>query len=126
VLVEVSRIRAGLGRLGELDLLRTRHGEIEHSAEFEKAAKRDEVHVFRGGRNWSLAGIAAREKPPSRQMTGVGLQDADIEIAHARRVAVALDELKKLEKEARVPRQRSVAPAFVAQLLEVRPRQIAY
>src|SRR5207247_5469248 len=101
VLVELSRLRAGLGRLGELDVLRTRHGEIEHSAEFEKAAKRDEVHVFRGGRNWSLAGIAAREKPPSRQMTGVGVQDADIDSAHARCVGAALDELTKLEKEER-------------------------
>ena len=59
-------------------------------------------------------------------MAPVGLQDADIDVLGARLRPIALDELEELNQEAFVPRERRLAPAFVAELLQVGPCEVAY
>src|SRR5712692_2045007 len=84
------------------------------------------MQVLRGGRNWSLAGVAAREEPTTRQMTAVGLQDADVYVLGPRVRAVALDEVEELHEEALVPRERRFAAALVPKLLQISPCEVAY
>ena len=84
------------------------------------------MHVLRSGRNWSLADVAASEETTTRQVAPVGLQDPDVDIFGARVGAVPFDELEELDEEALVPRERRLAPAFVAQLLQVCPCEVAY
>src|SRR5438309_2655976 len=66
LLIEVPGVRARVWRLRELDLLGPGHRQIEEHAELQKPAERDEMKILRGGRNWSLAHVAAREEPPTR------------------------------------------------------------
>src|SRR2546428_9744812 len=124
LLVEVPGVGTWIGRLGELDLLRSRDRQVQQDPELEKAAQRDQVQVLRGGRNWFLTRVAAREEPTAREVAREGLQDAEIDVLHPRVSAVPPDELDELQKEPLVPRQRRFAPSFVAQLLQICPCEV--
>src|SRR5207245_7734660 len=118
LVVEMAKVRARVGRLGELDLLGARNRQVEEDPELEKAAQRDQVQVLARGRDRPLAGVAPREKTAARQVAPIGLQDPYVDVLDPRRGAVAADEVEELDEKALVARQRGIAAAFVAQLLQ--------
>jgi hypothetical protein len=82
------------------------------------------VKILRGGRNWFLTGIAARQKPAACQVAPESLQDAEVDVPDSWVCAVAPDELDELQKEALVPRERRLAPTLIAKLLQICPCEV--